>query len=176
MFKNVLLATDGSMHAKRAAATAADLAAAYGARLTIVTVMSRSMSLEDLEAAPQARRLSRSAKDEMKRVHKLFDQSQSASDADIHAYIPALPSLANDLGEVILDEAETVAKRKKVTKITRVIDHGDAATLILKQANKAKADLIVMGTRGLNNLSGFLIGSVSNKVIHTSKCPCLTVK
>ena len=97
-------------------------------------------------------------------------------DIDIHHYVPALPSLKDALGRVILDEAKGMADRRKVAKVTRVIDHGDAAEQILKQTRRAKADLIVMGTRGLNNFRGLLIGSVSNKVIHDAKCAVLTVK
>lgn len=175
MFKSIVLATDGSLSAKHAAAAAADLAATYRARLTIVTVLSHSMSMEDMEGMPQARKLPRSVKDEMRRIHQLINEPR-ASDAHIHPYVPALPSATAALGELILDEAESVVKRKKVANIARVLDYGDAATQLLKQANKAKADLIVMGTRGLSSLRGLFIGSVSNKVIHNSKCPILTVK
>lgn len=176
MFKSVILATDGSDHSKRAAAVAADIAAQFKARLTLVTVMPRSMTLEDIESRPQSRRLPRSAKSLLKRIHDALKESRRAVDIDIHHYVPALPSLKDALGRVILDEAEAMADRRKVAKVTRVIDHGDAAEQILKQTRRARADLIVMGTRGLNNFRGLLIGSVSNKVIHDSKCAVLTVK
>lgn len=175
MFKSVVLATDGSEHAKRATAIAGDIAANFNARLTMVTVMPRSMSLEDIEAMPQARKLPRDAKETMRRIHDTLREGRTV-DADVHQFVPALPSLKEAIGELVLDEAEGLIARKKVGKITRVVDEGDAATQILKQATKAKADLIVMGTRGLNNFRGLLIGSVSNKVIHNSKCATLTVK
>lgn len=176
MFKNILLATDGSAHAKRAAVVAADIAATYGARLTLMTVMSPFMMLDDVEAAPQARRLKSQAKNEVKRLHQIIPDSES--EVNIHAYVPALPSLTHALGDAILDEAARAAVRRKIKpgKITRVIVDGDAATQILKQATKAKASLIVMGTRGLSNFRGALIGGVSNKVIHSAKCATLVVK
>lgn len=176
MFKNVLLATDGSANAKRAAAVAVDIAAIHGARLTLVTVMSPAMMLDDVEAMPQARRLPRAAKNEIRRIHQMIAQSES--DVNVHAYVPALPSLTHALGEAILDEAASAAARRKIKagKITRVVTEGDAATQILKHATKAKADLIVMGTRGQGNLRGLLIGGVSNKVIHNAKCATLLVK
>jgi nucleotide-binding universal stress UspA family protein len=133
------------------------------------------MSLEDIEAMPQARKLPRDAKETMRVIHNTLREGRTV-DADVHQYVPALPSLIDAIGEIILDEAESLANRKKAGKVTRVIDEGDAATQILKQATKAKADLIVMGTRGLSNFRGLLIGSVSNKVIHNSKCATLTVK
>lgn len=174
MFKNIVLATDGSTNAKRATAMAADLAAACGARLTLVTVLSRFMMLEDIEAMPQVRKLPRSARDEMKRIREMI--ARSTSDIDTHAYIPALPSLTRALGDAILDEAESIAAGRKAGKVARIVVAGDAATQILKQATKAKADLIVMGTRGMSNFRGFLIGSVSNKVVHSSKCATLLIK
>ena len=175
MFKSVVLATDGSDHSKRAAAIAADTAAAFKARLTLVTVLPRSMTLEDIEAAPQARRLPRDARKLMKRIHDTLRESRTV-DADVHQFVPALPLLQEALAKLILDEAEAVAERRKVTRVSRVVDHGDAASQILKQAKRAKADLIVMGTRGLSNFRGLPIGSVSNKVIHDSKSAVLTVK
>ena len=38
MFKRILVATDGSVHSRRAALTAADLARALGASLTLLAV------------------------------------------------------------------------------------------------------------------------------------------
>ena len=177
MFKNILLATDGSAHGKRAAAIAVDLAATYGARLTLLTVMSPNMMLDDVEASPQARGLARQAKKEVGRIHQMLPDAESEV-MNIHAYVPALPSLTQALGEAILDEAARLATRRKIKpgKIRRVVVHGDAATEILKQATKAKANLIVMGTRGLSGFRGALIGSVSNKVIHAAKCATLVVK
>nr|WP_312860533.1 universal stress protein [Mesorhizobium sediminum] len=37
-------------------------------------------------------------------------------------------------------------------------------------------DLIVLGSRGLGDVEGFLLGSVSHKVTSLASCPCLTVK
>lgn len=175
MFKTILLATDGSDHATKAAAIAADLAARYDARLVIVTVLSRTMTLETVESTPQARRLSRASKAQIRKIHEYVAVGRKAG-TEVEAFVPALPSLVNELGELILDDAEAIAARKKVERVTRVTGHGDVAGEILKQAEKLKADLIVMGTRGLSDLRGLLVGSISHKIIHHAKCPCLTVK
>jgi len=57
-----------------------------------------------------------------------------------------------------------------------VLTYGDAAEEIVAAAEKVKADLIVIGTRGLSDLEGLVMGSVSHKVIHLAHCPCVTVK
>ncbi len=40
----------------------------------------------------------------------------------------------------------------------------------------AGADMIVIGSRGLGELKGLLVGSVSNKVAEHAKCSVLTVR
>jgi nucleotide-binding universal stress UspA family protein len=174
MFKSVVLATDGSEHAMRAVTEAADLAVATGARLTLVTVLAKSMTLEDLEAAPLATRLPRETKAELKRIHEIM--ASASTERDLHPWVPVLPAVRNALGKVILDEAEKVATRRKVAKVARVIAEGDPAAEILKAADKAKADVIVMGTRGMSEIGSLVLGSVSHKVLHHAKCSCLTVK
>ena len=47
---------------------------------------------------------------------------------------------------------------------------------ILRAAADEKADLIVLGSRGLSQVKAFLLGSVSDKVSHHAKCPILIVR
>jgi nucleotide-binding universal stress UspA family protein len=91
-------------------------------------------------------------------------------------YVPAPRSAIDALGEIIVNEATEIAKKKRVAKVERVAAEGDPAEKILEHAKKSKADLIVVGTRGLTRIGEFVLGSVSHKVVHLAKCPCLTVK
>lgn len=54
--------------------------------------------------------------------------------------------------------------------------HGRPADELIRYAEKQGADLLVIGSRGLNALQEFAIGSVSHKVIKHAKCPVLVVK
>jgi nucleotide-binding universal stress UspA family protein len=65
---------------------------------------------------------------------------------------------------------------KPHTKIRTVLAHGSIAATITKEARRRKADLIVLGSRGLSNVQGFLLGSVSRKVSALAPCPVLVVK
>ena len=76
--------------------------------------------------------------------------------------------------QAVLDDA-----RQKLGHTSLVVNEelreGPEAESILKEADQCKADLIVMGTRGLGALKGFLVGSVSRKVIHYASCPVMVV-
>ena len=49
------------------------------------------------------------------------------------------------------------------------------ATAIIEEAKSRKADLIVMGTRGLTGIKHLALGSVADRVVRTAPCPVLTV-
>jgi len=56
------------------------------------------------------------------------------------------------------------------------IAEGDFAEEIIRFAQTANCDLIVMGTEGRSGLNRFLTGSVAESVIRKAACPVLTVK
>lgn len=70
--------------------------------------------------------------------------------------------------------------------LERLQKHGIAAEqrLMEEPAGKAitdiasieKCDLIIMGSRGLTNLTGLFVGSVTNRVLQTAPCSVLVVK
>lgn len=51
-----------------------------------------------------------------------------------------------------------------------------AGSAISDIATIEKCDLIIMGSRGLTNLAGLIVGSVTNRVLHTAPCSVLVVK
>lgn len=53
---------------------------------------------------------------------------------------------------------------------------GEPAEVVARFANEQGVDEIVMGTRGQNQLSTMLLGSVSLKILHLAKAPVLLVK
>jgi nucleotide-binding universal stress UspA family protein len=62
------------------------------------------------------------------------------------------------------------------TKIRTVMLAGSPAAAIVQYAARERSHLIVMGTRGLSDAKGFLLGSVSRKVASLAPCPVLVVK
>jgi nucleotide-binding universal stress UspA family protein len=80
--------------------------------------------------------------------------------------------------EQLVDQAlERFAERGIHTgaEIRRVTP-GDTPDQIVKVAEEAKADLIVMGTRGMTEWRSMLLGGVANKVVHHAHCPVLLVR
>ena len=53
---------------------------------------------------------------------------------------------------------------------------GDAADAILDVAEEQRADLIVVGNKGMTGAKRFLLGSVPNKISHHAPCSVLIVR
>lgn len=133
MFKTILLAYDGSDHAKRAARIAKMEAEAHGARLVVVHVYE---PLPDYLGEPLLKR-------------------------------------RLELAESVLEEARALTG---VPKEDALLLEGRPAEAILEAAIGEKADLIVMGTRGLGAIGSLFLGSQSQKVVAEAPCPVLLVR
>ena len=169
MFQNIVVATDGSDHANRAMEVGAKLASACGARLTVIHVAPKYVPIE---VAEKSNNLPQEVKDEIQRIY----DGMGGLALSAYATVPAPQSAIEFLGNAILDRADNVAHENGIQQVSRVLVFGNAAEEIVTEAEKAKADLITIGTRGLSDLRGLVMGSVSHKVIHLASCPCITVK
>jgi nucleotide-binding universal stress UspA family protein len=56
------------------------------------------------------------------------------------------------------------------------LSEGANAQAIVELAEKVKADLIVMGTRGLSGLKHVMLGSVAERTVRLAPCAVMTVK
>ena len=65
---------------------------------------------------------------------------------------------------------------KQGMKAGAVLKRGDAATEIISFAKAEETSLIVTGSRGLSQFRGWLMGSVSRKLVHYSNCSVLVVR
>jgi len=67
--------------------------------------------------------------------------------------------------------------RKDGARVTHAVTLGiTPADDILKQVDKANADLVVMATRGRSPVNRWAFGSVAEKVLRTGELPLLLVK
>lgn len=78
-------------------------------------------------------------------------------------------------GAEILKNAEAKYSKEGLQLKTK-ISRGDAATGICNEAKDGRYDLIVMGSRGLGEIKGFLLGSVSGRVVRHAGCSVLIIR
>ena len=81
----------------------------------------------------------------------------------------------SEVADTVLARAAEQAKEKGVKAETHARET-DPAEAILEVASAQKADLIVVGSRGLSPFQRFLIGSVSAKVSEHAHCSVMIVR
>ncbi len=145
MYKKILLPTDGSEYANKAAEHAIWIARASGAEIIALNVIETS-SLVGLPAEDLVVRIKEMLKEEgrqsLEHIYEMA-QKETVDDGDI--------------------------------KVTLITEEGSPADAILKTIDKEHIDLVVMGTSGKHGLDRFLLGSVTEKVVRSAKCPVLAV-
>ena len=149
MFSKVLVAVDGSENSDRALDFALDFAEKYGAALTVINVTESS--------------------------------AVAAVPADIGSY-PGnnMIVVARDLQkyhEGILEKALAHAKAVKPNvAVTSFLKEGNAASVIAEVSKDGGFDVVVVGHRGGGKVRELLLGSISEKVVHTVPCTVIIVK
>jgi nucleotide-binding universal stress UspA family protein len=76
----------------------------------------------------------------------------------------------------LLDEAQREAEQAGVKSVETFARQGDAADAILDVAEEQRAELIVVGNKGMTGAKRFLLGSVPNKISHHAPCSVLIVR
>ncbi len=148
MLKSILVPVDGSEHADRALQLAAEIAAKFDAKLVLVHAIPDTEVPESLKHYAEAE------------------------------HIEGPPSYIRYkyVAEGIMRDAKRHADEAGARDVETAFGDGDPAKTILGYATDRGVDMIVMGSRGLSNLKGLLMGSVSRKVSELAPCSCLTVK
>jgi nucleotide-binding universal stress UspA family protein len=76
---------------------------------------------------------------------------------------------------LVLDTAAADARKEGVEVQTHPVE-GDPAEAILNVAEETKADLIVVGNKGMTGARRFLLGSVPNNISHHAPCSVMVVR
>jgi nucleotide-binding universal stress UspA family protein len=76
---------------------------------------------------------------------------------------------------LVLDAAAASARTEGIEVQTHPVE-GDPAEGILNVAEETKADLIVVGNKGMTGARRFLLGSVPNNVSHHAPCSVIIVR
>ncbi len=172
MLKSILVATDGSDHARRAVDLAADLAAKYQAKVILLHVLLRGHLPEGLMRAAEVEHVAHPGPGAPRNLAIMPQEIMARVEREVQAPLEVLEYIAGN----VLADAEAAVRAKGVAEVEAVVEQGDTARHILDQAAQSGADMIVMGRRGLGGLEGLLMGSVSQKVSHHASCTCVTVR
>ncbi len=76
---------------------------------------------------------------------------------------------------LVLDAAAADARKEGIEVQTHPVE-GDPAEAILNVAEATKADLIVVGNKGMTGARRFVLGSVPNNISHHAPCSVIIVR
>ncbi|HEY3240919.1 MAG TPA: universal stress protein [Acidimicrobiia bacterium] len=144
MYTSIVVGTDGSAPARKAVLAATEVARRFGAHLHVVSAY--HVFGQMVVVAPAQ---------EEKVVAAAGDEDHVRADVE---------AMLRDLAKEIEGEGVTV---------TTHVTHDNAAQAILDVAERQRADLIVVGNRGMHNPR--FLGSVPNNVVHHAPCSVLVV-
>ena len=149
MISRILVPTDGSKAAQKAAKYAVDLAKRLKASVIALSVI-------DMRSL-------------------LVGQTILAPDNPRHIMAPVRDYL-RDAAEKYADEIKKLCDKNRVrSKIA--VTTGHPVDEIMKEAGRSKADLILMGSHGRSAMAAMVLGSVTYGVIHKDKkIPVMVVK
>ncbi len=97
--------------------------------------------------------------------------------APLPDYVPANSDFSQQIHRIAQSKLEASAERARQAGLTVELDvpMGVPSQVVLRAAEEAHADLIVLGTRGLTGLTHLLLGSTAERVVQRAPCPVLTV-
>jgi nucleotide-binding universal stress UspA family protein len=145
-FQHILLVSDGSESAQKAATTAVHLAQKFATSLMVLNVVEPLPSL----------------------IASHNDRSDPLTDLTPDIYARQLLDRVRKPVQCATDETEVSCSFRQ--------ERGRPEETIVRFAQEQGSDLIVMGSRGLGGFKRLLLGSVSNYVTHHAHCPVLVVR
>jgi nucleotide-binding universal stress UspA family protein len=97
---------------------------------------------------------------------------------DIAAQLPYNETDMKKIRKMSQNYLNKLAKglRDKGFKVSTMVSEGHAAEEIKNAAQKTNADLIAMSTHGRSGFRRWAMGSITDKVLHDSTIPVLTVR
>ena len=85
-------------------------------------------------------------------------------------------SLRKNHERIVQDTEQLVKKKRPDLAVQTVVEEGLPSAVVCYYANTENVDMVIMGSRGLGGVKGFLLGSVSRNVVNSCSKPVLIVK
>jgi len=153
LIKKILVALDGSEPSQRALEYAVEFAVKWSAELTMLAVVPRVM----LPVFPD----------------EGFGATPLAAAKDFTQYQDRMRSLYQS---VLKDAEEKIKREHPELKVVTRLAEGRPSATIVDAAENDGVDLIVIGSRGLGGITGWILGSTSRRVVDSCTKPILIVK
>jgi nucleotide-binding universal stress UspA family protein len=147
MYQRIMVATDGSPLSQKAVDSALELAAAFKAQVTAVSVV-QAYSYDYFEGAYPL------SKEDVKTVESYWV----------------------DKAQKLLDAAIVQAAAQGVQVKTQVLTANDVADALVTAAHALDADLLVMASHGRRGFDRLLHGSETQEVLNHCKVPVLVLR
>jgi nucleotide-binding universal stress UspA family protein len=114
----------------------------------------------------------------MQLVHVVDVHGNLVATAESGAYMADLLQAMTQRGRRILEKAAELARKAGLACDTVLLETltGPAAGPILRQAKKARVDLIVMGTHGRRGLKRLVMGSDAEQIVRNASVPVMLVR
>jgi nucleotide-binding universal stress UspA family protein len=151
MVKKILVGLDGSADADKAMDYALDLAEQCHASVQLLTVIPELTSFTT-RVYPAAREVPLGVGD----------------------YHQTLKGHGEKMLAAALEEAKQLKPDLEIS--TKVVEGHRVAENIVDVAKDGGFDLIVVGSKGLGGITGFLLGNIADRVADHAECPVLIVK
>jgi nucleotide-binding universal stress UspA family protein len=174
MFKSIVVAFDGSIHAGKALEIGATLAAQEQAPLGIIYVVDAS----HMEISPEIRRMGEIEHtiDPVPRmVVSLEEAPASLVSTMAQASVGAEKAMVQ-YSDFLVGQARQSALQHGAAEVESRAVSGNPAEEVVAFARDREADLIICGSRGFGRVKSLLLGSTSHKITQLAECSCLTVK
>jgi len=164
--RNVILATDGEPHSLQAAEYLGAFPLPEGCRVTILNVTPPLPDLDSVYRPPST---------------AIVPNRGALLEYAARGEFTSLRELEENQGEEILKTTlrslkHTLFGRLPVVKVRTDLREGDPSAEIIQYAKEQRSNLIVVGSRGLSQVMGWLLGSVSRRLIHAAPCSVLVVR
>ncbi len=171
-YNRILIATDGSENAQKAAGSGISIASACGAHAYALYVM----EMDSVGITPEAVHRDCLAAMEVAATEHMTNEQwrEFARLADTNWAIERKKHL-NEKGKAVTDQVVEFGRAHGV-EVASLIEEGHPAAVIMDIATDIAADLIVIGTLGMTADGRFLLGSIADKVIRNSKIEVLVVR
>ncbi len=150
MYKRVLVAFDGSEPSRHALDHAVNIATMFSAELTILSVVPKVQMPMFPDGGP-APIIAPNVVGYQDKLREVYAKSLRDVEKDVKDAYPEL-------------------------KVSSTLLEGRPSSTIVEKAESDEADLIVIGSRGVGGITGWLLGSTSRRVVESCTKPVLVIK